>query len=180
MTTRRHALRYILYTVEVLVFFVVQETPFMLPRITEVKPLLILPVAISIAMLETGKLALIFGVISGLLMDIGYGSIIGPNVIILTSLCFAVEYVCRNYIPENIVSAITLMAVCVVAVVAADFVVNFALKGIDGKPDIFFRYYCPIMLYTVVISPIVYYINKAIRALGNIPQKRNYIVPDKY
>ena len=43
-------LRYFAYTIEILVFFMVQETPGLVPDLFGARPVLLIPVALSIAM----------------------------------------------------------------------------------------------------------------------------------
>ena len=55
-------IRYLAYTLELLVLFMVQETPGLLPAVAGVRPVLLLPAAVAIAMFEEEVPALAFGI----------------------------------------------------------------------------------------------------------------------
>ena len=57
--------RYLAYTLEILVLFMVQETPGLLPSVLGVRPVLLFPAVMAIAMFETEVPALAFGVCWG-------------------------------------------------------------------------------------------------------------------
>ena len=64
-------IRYLAYTLELLVLFMLQETPGLLPPLFGARPVLLFPAVITIAMFETEIPALAFGVVGGLFCDFG-------------------------------------------------------------------------------------------------------------
>ena len=50
---RYKIIRYFAYTIEILILYMVQETPGLLPEIGGARPVLLIPAAISIAMFES-------------------------------------------------------------------------------------------------------------------------------
>ena len=52
MPNRKKWIRYVLYAVEILLLFLLQDTPGLLPQIMGVKPLPVLSAALTIAMVE--------------------------------------------------------------------------------------------------------------------------------
>jgi len=49
---RFRVLRYIAYTIEIIVFFIIQQTPGLIPSVYGILPTLLIPIACSIAMFE--------------------------------------------------------------------------------------------------------------------------------
>ena len=74
MRLRFRILRYFAYAVEIIAFFVIQQTPGLLPEVLYARPVLLLPIAFSIAMFEREGVAIGFGVFCGLLIDFGMGN----------------------------------------------------------------------------------------------------------
>ena len=61
MPNRKKWIRYVLYAVEILLLFLLQDTPGLLPQIMGVKPLPVLSAALTIAMVEACTPAMAFG-----------------------------------------------------------------------------------------------------------------------
>ena len=53
---RFRVLRYIAYTIEIIVFFIIQQTPGLIPSVYGILPTLLIPIACSIAMFEVSAL----------------------------------------------------------------------------------------------------------------------------
>jgi rod shape-determining protein MreD len=132
-----------------------------LPEVFGIRPLLLIPIAVSIAILENEIMGLFFGSFIGLLMDIGYGHIIGFNVIIMGVLCYFIGVLCVNFIKMNIFTSIILTAASIFIAVTLRFLVFYVLKGVDGVLHSYTYYYIPIMIYTFAFTPIAYYLNKS-------------------
>ena len=60
MTDFNRLIRYLAYTLELLVLFMLQETPGLLPTIFGSRPLLVLPAVLTIALFEKELPAMIF------------------------------------------------------------------------------------------------------------------------
>ena len=88
--------RYLAYTLEILVLFMVQETPGLLPSIFGARPVLLFPVVVTIAMFETEIPALGFGVLGGLLCDFGLSGMLGFHALVLGLLCFFISFSVRE------------------------------------------------------------------------------------
>lgn len=69
-------IRYLAYTLELLVLFMLQETPGLLPAIYGVRPVLVLPAGLAIAMFEEETPAMAFGIAAGLFCDFGYSGVL--------------------------------------------------------------------------------------------------------
>ena len=71
--------RYLAYSIEILVFFVLGSTPSLFPEIFGATPCLLVALAITIAVFESEVPAMIFGVICGALTDLGFSNSIGDR-----------------------------------------------------------------------------------------------------
>ena len=85
---KRKYYRYLLYTVEIFIFFILEGIPGLLPIIYLVKPLLLVSTAVSIAAFELPLSSLFFGVLCGLVIDVGTGGVMGLTSVILGTVCY--------------------------------------------------------------------------------------------
>ena len=85
-------IRYLAYTLELLVLFMLQETPGLLPPLFGARPVLLFLAVITIAMFETEIPALAFGVVGGLFCDFGLSGTLGFHALVL--VCFAFLSAC--------------------------------------------------------------------------------------
>ena len=99
-------IRYLAYTLELLVLFMVQETPGLLPAIAGVRPVLVLPAAAAIAMFEDEKPALAFGIVAGLFCDFGFSRVLGFHALVMGVLCFFVSLMVQSHLQVNLVTAL--------------------------------------------------------------------------
>lgn len=157
-------LRFVAYAIEVAVLYVLSGTPGFLPEILGVKPLLLLPVAITIAAFENEVTAMIFGVICGALCDIGFGTDIGFYTIALTLLCFAFGYCARNFFVTNFVNAMVIGSVTTVALLFIHFLIFAAGSGMPNLWGHFAMHYLIRILYTLLFLPPLFWFNRLFRS----------------
>ena len=111
MDRRYTVFRYFSYFLELLLLFILQTTPRLLPEIFGSKPLLLIPAVITIALLENEIPAMFFGLAGGLLLDFGYSDNIGFFTITLTLSCFYIGLVFRDYLVISFVNATVFNAI---------------------------------------------------------------------
>ena len=98
MPNRKKWIRYVLYAIESLLLFLLQDTPGLLPQIMGVKPLPVLSAALTIAMVEACTPAMAFGMYAGFLADIGSGAVFGYHALTFGVLCFLLSGLCGTVI----------------------------------------------------------------------------------
>lgn len=157
-------LRYIAYALEVILLYVISGTPGFLPEILGVKPLLLLPVAITIAVFENETPAMIFGFICGALCDIGFDTRIGFYTIALTLLCFAFGYTARNFFVTNFVNAMVIGTVTVTVLLMLHFLIFGSRADMPHAGGHFVRHYLVKILYTLLFLPPLYWFNRLFRS----------------
>ena len=118
--------RYVAYIVEILLAFIVQNTPNLLPEIFGGKAILMLPLAISFAIFENEITAIVFSLICGLLADCGYGGAIGYYAITLMIMCYVVSVLAGNYIRPDILSAILVAVIGIPIIICGQFLFYYA------------------------------------------------------
>lgn len=160
--TKMKVIRYLAYSIELLVLFVLQETPGLLPPVESVRPLLVLPAAVSIALFEGETAAMAFGLAGGLLIDFGFGSILGFHALLLAGGCYLISLTAANLFQTNFFSALLLTAVTAAATFALQWVFFFVLCGYAHAGYALLFRYLPLFCYTTAFMPLTYYFNRAL------------------
>ena len=154
--------RCLAYSIELVILFILQNIPFLLPELMGARPFLLLPAIFSIALLEDELTGLGFGIFGGLLMDLSIsGCAVGTNAIVLAILCFFIGLMAVNLIKTNLFTALLAAAVGIFVVIGLQFVFGFYLKGYEFAQYAFQEHYWPVMLYSFLFTPLLYYFNKA-------------------
>lgn len=162
-------MRYLAYSLEILVLFVLQETPGLFPEIFGGRPLLLVPVAISISMFETEIASMGFAVAIGLLMDYALGAGFGFYALVLVVLCVIISKVSSTVLQVNLPTSIITAFFAVAIVVILDWLVHFVFSGYSRVGFALVNHYLPNYLYTLLIFPLLFIINRGISHLLTKP-----------
>lgn len=154
-------IRYLAYTLELLVLFMLQETPGLLPAIFGVRPVLLLPAAVTIAMMEEETPAMAFGIVAGLFCDFGLSGMLGFHALVLAALCFFVSCISRVYLQVNIITAVITGLWTIGLTIAAQwFFLYYFSYSIPYYA--FTHHYLPKYFYTMLFVPLVYLLNRGL------------------
>lgn len=136
MERRFRIFRYIIYSTELLVLFVIQGIPNFIPELFGGKPSLIIPVVLTISMFEPKLTALWFGLAGGLLTDISNGGVIGFFAIIMTLCCYFISYLTSELIRTRLSVAMAISFIVVAMALSLHFL--FSMLCVDmATMDIF-------------------------------------------
>lgn len=155
-------LRYFAYTIEILVFFMVQETPGLMPEVYGARPVLLIPAALAIALFEKERAAMTFGLFSGLLIDFGMGGSLGFHALLLSISCYFLSVLAADLIRTNFLTAMIVAVICTSVILALQWVFFFVLADYTDSIYALSAHYAPRFLYTVVLMPVAYYFNRAL------------------
>lgn len=155
-------IRYFGYALELLVVFVLQETPGLVPAAFGARPLLLIPAAVSIALFEGETPSMLFGLAAGLLTDFGYGGIIGFYGLMLAAVCYGVSLIAANLMRTNFLTAMLVGVVVSALSVLLRWVFFYVLYGYADPLYALYAHYLPIFCYTAAVTPLAYYFNRAV------------------
>ncbi len=164
MDGKLKSLRYVAYALEVIIFYTLSGVPGFLPAIFGTKPLLLLPVAVTIAVFESEVPAMIFGLICGALCDIGFTDRIGLYTIALTILCFVFGYCARNFFVANFVNTMVIGSITTVVLLTVHFLIYWAGADIASPGLHFARHYLVRIFYTLLFLPPLFWFNRMFRS----------------
>lgn len=153
--------RYLAYTLELLVLFMVQETPGLLPSILGARPVLLFPAVISIAMFEGEIPAMAFGVVGGLLCDFGLSGTLGFHALVLGVLCFLISLLIRAYFQSNLATAVLTGVWSIGLTVCAQWFFLYFFQY-SHPAYAFTHHYLPKYCYTLLFLPLLYLLNRGL------------------
>ena len=165
MENRYRYLRYLAYLIEIIVFFIVQQTPGLIPEVLGGRPVLLLPILVSIALFEDEMTGLWFGLLIGILLDVSLWDVIGVYAILYTAIGYFLGLLAVNFLKTNLITTLLMTASTVIVIYGLSFLLTVLLKQYDGAAFVFVNHYLSRMAYTLALSPIFYFFNKAL-ALG--------------
>lgn len=154
--------RYFAYTIELLVFFMVQETPGLIPALFGARPVLLIPVALSISMFESETAGMSFGLLAGLLIDFGTGGVLGYYGLLLSVVCYGIGLITANLIQTNFLTAMIIAIVITAALSLLHWVFFFVLFNYEHPVYALVAHFLPRFCYTAAIMPIIYYFTRAL------------------
>lgn len=154
-------IRSLAYVLELLVLFMLQETPGLLPPVYGARPVLVLPAAAAIAMFEDETRAMAFGVAAGLFCDFGYSGVLGFHAMMMAVLCFGLSLLVKAFLQVNPVTAVLSGIVVLGLAFGAQWLFFYFFHY--SSPGYALRiHYLPKYLYTLIFVPLLYLLNKAL------------------
>lgn len=164
MEGRLRFLRFLAYSIEVIVFYVLQGTPMFMPEILGSKPSLLLPVALTVAVFESESVAMSFGFVCGLLTDLGSAGSIGYYTVVMTLLCFAIGYCARNFFVTNLLNASIIGVGSITLLILLQFLFGTLFSGVEFAWTHFAYHYLSRIVYTSLFFVPLYFFNRLFRA----------------
>lgn len=159
MDKRLTVIRYIAYSAEILILYILQGTPGLVPELFGGRPVLLICAALTIAAFEEELPAMFFGVACGVMCDLGTGAGIGFFAITLTALCFIEAQLFKSVIVRNFINSIGLCLGGCALSIGLYFVFFYLLKGYDGAGYYFVSHYISRIIYTFLCCIPVYFLN---------------------
>lgn len=160
MDRRYTVFRYLAYSLEILLLFILQTTPNLMPELFGSKPLLLIPAALTISFLESEIPAMFFGLACGLCLDFGYSDNVGFFTIALTISCYFISLVFRDYMVVSILNATAFNAIFCSGLIILYFLFSFVFAGKGNVFGYFAAHYISRIIYTFLCGMLLYFLNK--------------------
>ena len=150
-------IKWVVYFV-LLFFLFIFQTSFDLSAIFDIRPVLIVPFIIAISMQEREIFAVIFGIVAGFMWDFSADKISGFNAAILMICCVGVTLVTMYYMGNNFLNSMLFCGVVMIVQGLLDYLFSYLIWGYADSYLILIRYILPTALYTVVVTPLFYFL----------------------
>lgn len=144
-----------------LLLSVLQNTNGFFPQIFGVRALLLIPCVVCIAMYERDIWGMLFGLFAGALWDI-FASGASFNALFLLAVGFGCGTLINTIMRNNIVTATLLTFISSLFYNVIYWLFHFVITKTDSAAFMLLRYYLPGVLYTVVLTPIIFLIIRMI------------------
>lgn len=160
--TKTKAKRYLCYFLIILLAHLFQNTICIFPEIVSVRPILLISVAVCISMFEGELVGAVAGLLAGSLWDTVTVTADGYNAFYLMGACAVCGVLLRILMRNNIIT-FAIMNSGITLFYLITYVLFFiSARGIDGAGEMFFRYYIPMAIYTLIFTPLWYILIRSI------------------
>ncbi|WP_085831850.1 rod shape-determining protein MreD [Clostridium merdae] len=163
MIDKRKLLRYFAYTIEIVVIYLINQTPGLIPPVFGARPVLLLPVAICIALFESETAAMGFGLMCGALLDFGMsgGSSLGFHTLLLSVFCYCAGLMAVHLLRANLLTAFLLSTAVVAFIFTLQWLFYYVFVGYQYPGVALVSHYLPRFVYTLLPVPLIYAFNRA-------------------
>lgn len=129
---------------------------------TLLKPVLLIPVALCIALNNNQIGSAVTGAVCGFLIDISCGKLFGYNAVVLALSCIIVSLLFDLYLRYRFANYIIITSVVSFLLGWLDYKFYYEIWNYDNVERIFSRITVPVWIYTVISSVFIYLVIKLI------------------
>lgn len=160
--SNRAFFRYLAFGFEILLLWVLQSTPKLMPEVLGSKPFLLLAAALSFAACSKAVPAIVLGAVCGALSDISANGTVGYFSVAFTLVCYAAAMLLNTYLNRNALTSAVLALGSIVAVVGLYFLLFRLFAGVPDSGALFVRHYLSRIGYTALVFFPLYFLNRFI------------------
>lgn len=164
-----------IFTLYIFIFSIAQCTVGFL-SILGVRPVILLPLAIGFSMFLNQKDSAIFGLVSGFFWDCFSGRLFGYSSLILMIVCVFASLVCFYIAHASLGNYMVLVFLGILVYNFVDFVFRYMIWNFENSWNIWIYHIMPTILYTVLISPIIYVLCKFVFEKFVSNENTNYVL----
>ena len=150
------------YALFIFGLYIIQATPGLL-SIWGVKPLLVLPAALCIAVLEDDLQGGILGAFGGLLCDTSSFTVFGFNAILFLILCVTAAFLVMFVLQSNLRSTIFICAIALFIRSSIEHFFFYFIWGYEGVGSLYLTKIIPGIIWSCLWVPLLYYTIKQIK-----------------
>lgn len=150
------ALKWVLYYIFIFICFIFMTSG------TWLKPILLIPAALCIAVNNGQICAAITGAVCGFLIDISCGKIIGYNAVILAVFCILISLIFELYLKNRFLNILIASAITSFIIGWLDYKFYYEIWNYDNVNRIFSKVTLPVCVYTIISTIVVYLVIKLI------------------
>lgn len=160
--TKTKAKRYLVYALIIFASHILQNSICIFPPIFSARPILLISATVCIAMFEGEVVGAAAGLLAGVLWDTVTVTADGYNALYLMVACATCGVLLRILMRNNIVT-FTMMNTAITLIYILTYVLFFiSVRGLGGESYLLLRYYLPMGIYTLVLTPFWYVLIRAV------------------
>lgn len=154
--------KYVVYILIILASHLLQNLLPIFPMIFGVRPILLLSAAVCIAMYEGEIIGAAIGLFAGALWDTVTVTADGYNALYFVVACAFCGVLLRVFLRNNILTFLWMNSIITVFYCLTYVLFFITTRGIDGGILLFFKYYLPMAVYSVLLTPFWYLIIRSV------------------
>lgn len=147
--------RYLVYGAVFVFLYVLQCMPGFL-EIGGVRPILLIPAAVTLAMFEGEFVGGLYGALAGLLCGLSSPMVFGFDGLLLLCLCVVSGLLVIYLLRRTLMTAYLLVGVSVTSRCCPAYFFSYAIWGYENSGDIFWHSTVWMILYTSLLTPVFY------------------------
>ncbi len=159
MEKKLTVLRYFAYSIEILLLFVIQGTPSLMPELFGGKPVLLIAAGLAIAAFEDETPSIVFGLACGVMCDLAISDSAGFFAVALTAACYAESLMFKTVIVRGFINSMIFDFCACVVIIGLYFLFFFIFKGYASPLTYFLNHYLSRIIYTFLSCIPVYFLN---------------------
>ena len=142
--------------------FTFQNTGGLFPAPFDIHAMLLIPLTVCIAMFEREFAGIFFGLFSGVMLDAFSSQSTVFNSLFFTVIGFVAGSLITYLMRNNLLCATILTSVAAIIYTSLLFFVYTDFSLISSPLYVYFRYYLTSALYTVILTPVYYFLVRAV------------------
>lgn len=155
---RNSAVKWIIYSACLIFFYALMSSgAFGLWQ-----PVFIIPLAVSVSLYERELSSCVFALFSGYLIDISCRFIFGFSAVWLMVVCLGASLMSRNLIKVNVVNFLWIDIIAAVLHFSMNYLFNVFIWDIPNKEIVLERSIFPSAVSTILLSPLVFIMVRAV------------------
>lgn len=158
---KKDLIKWALYTLILFFAFILQTTPRFL-ELFGVKPVLVLPVMLFIAMFEGEWAGGVFGVVGGLFWDTAADRLLGFNAVLMLVICVITGLLVMYLIRANIWNSLLTVLSASLLQGLIDYFFYYLIWDYDFSHIVLLKQILPTTFYTTLISPLFFFLIRKI------------------
>ncbi|MCD7873202.1 MAG: hypothetical protein LUG21_07935 [Clostridiales bacterium] len=163
LSYKQRTTKIFVYCILIIISALLQNTSGLTVEIGGARCFILLPVCIILGMGEDEALSSVLALFGGLLWDMFSAVHMGFNAIFMCIICFfgsaLVTYIIRNtFITNFIYATVSILLYCLLY-----WLFFIIIKNVSGAELTLFSFYIPCAIYTVLVTPIIYFSLKPIK-----------------
>jgi len=155
-------IRRVILALFLLLTYFFQNTGGLFPAPAGIHAILLIPLTVSIAMFEREFAGIFYGLAAGAMLDAFSSDTICFHSVTFTIIGFAAGALITYLMRNNFVCAVILSAAFTFLYNTLYFIFYCAFDGIENPIAIYFRYFFLSVIYTVIFTPLYYFIVREI------------------
>jgi len=149
--------KYATYSILLILLFSMQSAPGLF-EVGGIRPMLIIPFVIAVSVFEGEITGAVYALAGGLLCDFTSTMLLGVNAFIFFVFAVITGLLSRYLLRPTIVNGWFFSTLTAILRAAVEYYLMYSMWGYEYAPMMFWKKLFPVAIYTIIITPILFYL----------------------